>query len=426
MNVGEGHLVACHECDALYVRHSIPAGARADCNRCGAELYRNIPQSLDKSLALYVTTFVLFLIANLFPFITMKTAGITEQSLVFSGGYALYEFGMTELGLVVLCTSIVFPFVAIVCMLYLLIPLKFGYVAAGNGFVYRIVRACEPWSLLSVFMLGTLIAVVKLQSLASVVPGIGFMAFVAMLISYSAARVNFDPEILWSRTQVRQPRAHEINSQTPVLTCHTCGLIRPYSEDLHHCERCGAGMHYRMPASLERTGALLISAAMMMIPANLYPVMTITKLGRGSPDTILSGIIHLMEAGLWGLGFIVLFASIVVPLAKISALSFLLYSVGNDSKWRPRDRTLLYRITEIVGAWSMVDIFLVGLLSGLVSLGLIATIEPGLGASFFACAVIFTMLAAHNFDPRLIWDGALKSNPEVIADNHQNMTQAGL
>ena len=101
---------------------------------------------------------------------------------------------------------------------------------------------------------------------------------------------------------------------------------------------------------------------------------------------------------------IVFVASIVVPVMKLIVLSFLLLSVQRKSLWRPKDRTMLYRITEVVGAWSMVDIFLVGLLSALVSLDALSTIRPGIGASFFAGVVVVTMFAAHQFDPRLIWD----------------------
>jgi paraquat-inducible protein A len=172
---------------------------------------------------------------------------------------------------------------------------------------------------------------------------------------------------------------------------------------------------------VQRTWALLIAAALMLIPANLYPVMTITMLGKGAPDTIFTGIVKLISSGLWGLALIVLFASIVVPFLKLTALSYLLYSVSSKSKWRPRDRTLLYRMTELVGAWSMVDVFLVGLLSGLVSLGLIATVVPGIGATFFGGAVILTMLAAKSFDPRLIWDGALQSSEEVILKSDEGI-----
>lgn len=397
-------LVACHECGMLFHRDEIPPGAKAECTRCGCELYRHIPNSLDRSLALYLSTLVFMIIANVYPFITMQTAGIEATNLVFSGGLALYQFGMAELGLVVFLTSILFPFVCVAGMIYLLLPAKFSQLPPYYGLVFRLVRMFEPWSLLSVFMLGTLISIVKLQSLAAVVPGLGMIGFILMLVTYSAARANFDPEVLWKLCPVKQLQPDQDPGEEIIVCCHTCGLLRVDHPDLHHCERCGDTVHHRVTDSLQKTWAYLIAAAIMLLPANIYPVMTVKKLGQGSPDTILSGVLKLMQAGMFGLAFIVLFASIIVPGLKLTALGYLLYSVGNKSDWRPRDRTLLYRITEMVGAWSMVDVFLVGLLSGLVSLGLLATIEPGIGATFFGAAVILTMFAAHNFDPRLIWD----------------------
>ncbi len=388
----------------LFHRDEIPMGARADCTRCGCELYRHIPNSLQRSLALYLSTLVLLIIANVYPFITMQTAGIEAMNQVFSGGLALYEFGMAELGLVVFLTSILFPFMCVTGMIYLLLPAQFGGLPPAYGFVYRMVKTFEPWSLLSVFMLGTLISIVKLQSLAAVVPGLGMVGFILMLITYSAARANFDPEVLWKLCSVKQLQPTEVAVGQRVVSCHTCGLIRVDHVDLHACERCGDHVHHRVIESVQKTWAYLMAASIMLLPANIYPVMTVKKLGQGSPDTILSGVLKLMQAGMFGLAFIVLFASIIVPLLKLTALGYLLYSVGNQSDWNPRDRTRLYRITEMVGAWSMVDVFLVGLLSGLVSLGLLATIEPGIGATFFGAAVILTMFAAHSFDPRLIWD----------------------
>jgi paraquat-inducible protein A len=121
---------------------------------------------------------------------------------------------------------------------------------------------------------------------------------------------------------------------------------------------------------------------------------------------------HLAEDGMWGLAMIVFIASIVVPFTKLVALGFLLLTIQYKSNWRSRDRTLLYRVTEVIGAWSMVDIFLVGILTSLVSLDALSTIEPGIGASYFAGAVVITMFAAHNFDSRLIWDAAQEGNEE--------------
>jgi paraquat-inducible protein A len=138
--------------------------------------------------------------------------------------------------------------------------------------------------------------------------------------------------------------------------------------------------------------------------------MTVIRFGQGEPNTIMSGVLHLIEGGMWGLAMIVFIASIVVPVMKLIILSFLLITVQNKSVWRPRDRTMLYRVTEIVGAWSMVDIFLVGLLSALVSLDALSTIRPGIGAVFFAGVVVITMFAAQTFDPRLIWDNVNDTN----------------
>ena len=397
-------LIACHECAAIYRRAPIPENARANCLRCGALLYRHIPDSLNRSLALYLAALMLWIMANLFPFLGLKVGEIYQENLLLQAGLALYEHGMGELGLVVFLTSILFPLITIVGMIYLLLPLRFGFVPAQTGRVFQIIGALLPWSLISVFMLGTLIAIVKLQDLATVVPGFSLVAFSLLLVVYAMADSHFDRADFWDEVERlrgtdSQPR--QLSGSALLHHCHVCDGIQ---EGGHHCRRCGCEVHHRVTDSIQQTWAFLFAAVLMLIPANLYPVMTVKKLGAGQPDTILSGVIHLLEAGLYGLGFIVLFASIIVPVAKLLTLGFLLYSVQKRSAWKPRDRTQLYRVTEIVGSWSMVDVFLVGLLAGLVSLGLLASVTPGIGASFFGAAVILTMLAAQKFDPRLIWD----------------------
>jgi len=250
-----------------------------------------------------------------------------------------------------------------------------------------------------VFMLGSLIAIVKLQDIATVIPGTAMYAFAALLVVYSAARASFDPRSFWAAVPFA-PDAVSAGNGKRLLACHTCGLLGGPGD----CPRCGTSRHARIFNSEHRTWALVISAAMLLIPANVYPVMTVIRFGQGEPNTILTGILHLIQGGMWGLALIVFFASMVVPLLKLIVLTVLLLSIRRRSAWRPRDRTLLYRVTEAMGAWSMVDVFLVGLLTGLVSLGTLATIRPGIGAVFFAAVVVLTMFAAHSFDPRLIWD----------------------
>ena len=401
----DGELLACHECDLLHRHTPIEPGAKATCGRCGAFLYRGIADTLDRSLALYVASLLLFILANVFPFLSLTLGGRVETNVLLSSGWAMYEMGMGELGLLIFVTSIGFPFIAIAGMLYLLIALRCGYEPPGKSAVYRVVNAITPWSLVSVFMLGVLIGIVKLQDLATVILGVSLYALVGLLVVYAAARASFDPRILWANSPFPAPST---NDDEKLLNCHTCGLL---SVRHHRCPRCHTPLHHRKTNSVHRTWALLLSAAILVIPANVYPVMTVIRFGQGEPNTILSGVVHLVEGGMWGLALIVFVASIVVPGLKLTTLSYLLISVQRKSRWRPRDRTLLYRVTESIGAWSMVDVFLVGLLSALVALEALTTIRPGIGASFFGGVVVITMFAAHSFDPRLIWDNAEEELP---------------
>lgn len=191
-----------------------------------------------------------------------------------------------------------------------------------------------------------------------------------------------------------------------LLACHTCGLVsrRDRRGVRQACPRCGVALHERLPRSVSRTWAFLVAAIMLYLPANLLPIMHVTSLIETRADTILSGAAYLLLHGMWPLALIVFVASILVPVAKIAILVYLLLSVQSGSARRPRDRTRLYRLTEFVGRWSMVDVFVVAVLVALVQMGRVAQIEAGEGALYFAAVVILTMLAAKTFDPRLIWD----------------------
>lgn len=195
-----------------------------------------------------------------------------------------------------------------------------------------------------------------------------------------------------------------------LIACHACTLLVPTptgaGRHVGTCPRCGAALHGRKANSINRAWALLIAAFIFYFPANYFPIMTVISFGQGTPDTILSGVVHLIEAEEWPIAILVFFASVFVPILKIVILAFLLLSVQFRSRWRPKDRTLMYRVTESIGRWSMIDIFMISILVGLVKLGAVATIEAGIGATSFAVVVILTMFAAMSFDPRLIWDNA--------------------
>ena len=184
-----------------------------------------------------------------------------------------------------------------------------------------------------------------------------------------------------------------------LVACHDCGLlVRCYPTSVgetHGCPRCGATLHRRKAT---------LAASIFYLPANLLPISEYNSLTGTQYDTILSGVIYFIQSGMWPIALVIFVASVFVPLLKLALLIFLLISVQLRLKWRPRDRTVIYRITEAIGRWSMVDIYAITVAVALVKFGFIADFEVGPGAIFFAAVVVITMLAANSFDPRLIWD----------------------
>ncbi|MFS8976521.1 paraquat-inducible protein A [Cupriavidus necator] len=199
-------------------------------------------------------------------------------------------------------------------------------------------------------------------------------------------------------------------SRLGLLSCHACDLVSPRTLEGEPCPRCGATLHHRKPESLARTWAFLLAAYILYIPANLLPVMVTQSILGTQQDTILSGVIYLWLSGSHMLAGVVLIASIIVPLLKMVILTFLLLSVHFRSSWRIRQQTRLYGLVEVIGRWSMLDIFVVALLASLVRAGALATIIPGGGALAFGAVVVLTMLASLSFDPRLLWDSLENDN----------------
>jgi len=193
-----------------------------------------------------------------------------------------------------------------------------------------------------------------------------------------------------------------------LYACHTCGLVsRPPGVDQHAlCPRCGSALHLRKQDSIARTWALMIAAYILLIPANVLPIMETGSLFGSQRDTILSGVIYLWSSGSWPLALLVFFASVVVPLAKLAALTYLVLTIQRRHTHRARERTRLYRLLKFVGRWSMLDIYVVTLLAALVQLQSLATIKAAPGAIAFGAVVVLTMFASMTFDPRLIWDHA--------------------
>jgi paraquat-inducible protein A len=224
------------------------------------------------------------------------------------------------------------------------------------------------------------------------------------------------------------PPEPEPAADTPVVTaaslgllaCPHCAAVWQDAQEGEACGRCGTHLHTRKPQSLTRTWAFLIAACIMYIPANLLPVMITRTLFGAQYDTILSGVIYFWVSGAYGLAAIVFIASFLVPLFKLAVLFLLVVTAQRGSSWRQHERAKLYHIIEIIGRWSMLDVFVVSLLTGLVQIQGFAVITAGVGIAAFGSVVVLTMLASLSFDPKLTWDS--KPTQDTLQD--KTMAQA--
>ncbi len=191
--------------------------------------------------------------------------------------------------------------------------------------------------------------------------------------------------------------------------CHTCSLVSPVNEQ--RCPRCNSSLHLRQRESLQRTWALTFAALVLYFPANMLPVLKVDSIGGEQKSTIISGVIQFWQQADYPVAIIIFCASVMIPVLKIISIVSLCFAARTGRHARPMTR--LYRVTEFVGRWSMVDVFVVAILVAVVQLGSAISIHPGAGAISFAAVVVLTMFAAMSFDPRLIWDAAAHSARDV-------------
>ena len=187
-----------------------------------------------------------------------------------------------------------------------------------------------------------------------------------------------------------------------LASCHICLSLAAAVQVA--CPRCGAPLHLRKVNSMARTLALLLTACVLYIPANMLPIMITEQVGQPTASTIIGGVVVLIDMGSVAIAGVIFFASIVIPSSKLMMMFYLCWSVRRGATKTVRQRTVLYRITAFIGKWSMIDVFVVALLVALINLTDLLVVHPGAGTIAFAGVVIISMLAAESFDPRLMWD----------------------
>ena len=197
-------LIACHDCDLLHRKHPLREGERATCSRCGAVLYQKKPDSLERTLILALTSLILFVLANVFPFMSFQLQGREQVTLLISGGVELFHQGFWQLAFLVIAVGVFFPLLKILGTLYVLIPLKFNRKIWRAQEVFRLVGTLTPWAMMEVFMLGVIVAYVKLIDLATIVLGISLFSFAALIVVVAMADSALDAEEVWERMESAQ------------------------------------------------------------------------------------------------------------------------------------------------------------------------------------------------------------------------------
>jgi paraquat-inducible protein A len=404
----------CPDCGQFQTVPPLPPAARAMCLRCDAVLRHTRRDPLSLPLALNAAGLILFGLGTGMTMMSVSTAGQQHVASLISGPVGLEQHGLWSLSVVVLITTAAVPLARLLCMLTVLVGLRLPNPPGELPAVYAWVERLRPWSMVEIFMLGLFVAYVRLSAMVQIDLGIAVYALGALILVMAAADFMLDRQAVWEAMERHPPRLRRKRKPRTVgllgrplsrMGCDTCGLVSravPGAE----CSRCGSALRHRKPDSIARTWALSVAALILYIPANIYPVLTVIRFGSGHPSTILGGVQELIETGMWPLAALVFFASIAVPVLKLVGLGVLLVTTQMGVQARLEDRTVLYRIVDAIGRWSMIDIFMESILVALVQFGSVVTVNPGVGAVVFSAVVILTMFAAQSFDPRLMWDCA--------------------
>ncbi|PPQ35034.1 paraquat-inducible protein A [Rhodopila globiformis] len=423
--VTQPRLRACIDCGQFQVLPAMEPGTVARCNRCNAGLRRVRHDPLGRGLALNLAALALLVIACTATLLTVSTFGMYRSATVLSGPLGFGHHNVWALAAVVAFMSALAPLLRLGLVTYVLLGLRMPQPPRHLRDAFRIAEKIRPWAMVDVYLLGVFVAFTELPDTVHVNVGIGVYALVLLMLTIVAADSVLDRQAVWEAMERRGltdlPSGRAVLAAvTPpagALTCETCRLVcRPAATGETHCPRCGSRVEARKPDSITRTWALVVTSAILYVPANLLPVLAFVEFGSGAPHTIIGGAEELLAGGMWPLALLVFLASIGVPCLKLISLVLLLVTTQLGSSWQLRQRTLLYRFVSTIGRWSMIDIFMESVLIALVQFGSVVTIDPGRGAVAFAGVVILTMFAAEAFDPRLMWDAAARRQGQAALE----------
>ena len=422
-SVSRRRLRVCHECDLLLALPTLKTGEKADCPRCHHTLVRRQANAAERSLALAIATLIMLGLSLSFPFLGFSLQGISNGIALTQTISSLVVFEQPLVALIIMLTVLVLPLLYLSALCWLCIGIIRRQPLPKSPLLARMLKHLTPWMMADVFVIGTLVSMIKIIGMAEVELGLSFWTLCgyALLLLFTSQSV--DRDWLWQALDSKSiaPTRGQLGQAAAAqgLTgCNTCGLVNLISKG-GRCERCDEPLHPYHGVNTHTTLALLSAAMLMFLPANLYPIMITTSLGSTEPATILQGVLMFFQHGDWPIALVILTASIFVPVGKMLALLWLCLVVQRQKKQpiAPLTRNRLYRITEFIGRWSMVDVFVVAIMVALIHSGDLISIAPGPAALAFTSVVILTMLAAMMFDPRSIWQANASNSDSLVSSS---------
>ena len=370
------HVTYCHDCNLAVHIPRLKHKQEAHCPRCGHKLSRQDNHSTQTAVAFALAAIVCLTLTLPYSFLTLSASGQTHEIGLIDNVTSLIAYDFWPVAAVLVIAVFAVPLIILLTILYLLLPIMLRLpVPPAAVAAYRLLFLLTPWGMAEIFLIGTLVSLVKIVALAHVSMGLSFYAFLLFSL-FAVIAIN-----ALDRHQLRLMLDLEHRP------------IKPH------------------PHRTQATWALLVTALILYIPASTLPIMTTRLLGQDDPSTIMGGVLVLWAHGDYPIALVIFVASVFVPIAKIIALAWLNYSVQRGENRRHHERIVLYRITEFIGRWSMIDVFVVAILVGLIQLGNAMSIYPGSATLSFSGVVILTMLAAISFNSHLIWQSTDDDKP---------------
>ncbi|GJL34581.1 Paraquat-inducible protein A [Phytobacter ursingii] len=405
--------ILCTQCDLLVALPPLQHGHKAACPRCGATLTTQWDEPRQRPTAYALVALFMLLLSNLFPFVNMKVAGVTSEVTLLEIPGVMFSEDYASLGTIFLLFVQMVPAFCLVTILLLVNRVRMSL--RVKTFLARILFQLKTWGMAEIFLAGVLVSFVKLMAYGDVGIGSSFIPWCLFCLLQLRTMQCVDRHWLWDDISpaplpVMPLRVGVAGIHQGLRSCPCCTAIVAADEPL--CPRCHTKGYVRRRNSLQWTMSLLVTSILLYLPANILPIMITDLLGDQMPSTILAGVILLWSEGSYPVALVIFIASIMVPTLKMIAIAWLCWDAKGHGRRDSERMHFIYEIVEFVGRWSMIDVFVIAVLSALVRMGGLMNIYPAMGALMFALVVIITMFAAMTFDPRLSWDREPESSHE--------------